>query len=142
MADCEVLENKTLIQTVLSRLIQNKTVLVIVHRMRNIAGADKIVVLSDGTVAKQGAPDDLYRKNEERNGCPYGESASKQSKRNHRIKKENSDGREVPVAVFSAHKKERTEKAVRSKCILWMKGSGSKIIRLRICKRELKNRMI
>lgn len=52
MADCEVLENKTLIQTVLSRLIQNKTVLVIVHRMRNIAGADKIVVLSDGTVAK------------------------------------------------------------------------------------------
>ncbi len=63
MADCEVLENKTLIQTVLSRLIQNKTVLVIAHRMRNIAGADKIVVLSDGTVAKQGAPDDLYRKN-------------------------------------------------------------------------------
>ena len=55
MADCEVLENKT--------LIQNKTVLVIVHRMRNIAGADKIVVLSDGTVAKQGSPDDLYRKN-------------------------------------------------------------------------------
>ena len=94
-----------MIQTVLSRLIQNKTVLVIVHRMRNIAGADKIVVLSDGTVAKQGAPDDLYRKNEERNGCPYGESASKQSKRNHRIKKENSDGREVPVTVFLPIKK-------------------------------------
>lgn len=92
MADCEVLENKTLIQTVLSRLIQNKTVLVIVHWMRNIAGADKIVVLSDGTVAKQGAPDDLYRKNEERNGFPYGESASKQSKLNHKIKKKTATG--------------------------------------------------
>lgn len=41
-------ENETLIQTALSRLIQNKTVLIIAHRMRTVAGADKIVMLSDG----------------------------------------------------------------------------------------------
>lgn len=56
-------ENETLIQTALSRLIRNKTVLVIAHRMRTVAGADKIVVLSDGVVAEQGAPEELYRKN-------------------------------------------------------------------------------
>ena len=41
-------ENETLIQTALSRLIQNKIVLIIAHRMRTVAGADKIVVLSSG----------------------------------------------------------------------------------------------
>lgn len=56
-------ENETLIQTALSRLIQNKTVLVIAHRMRTVAGADKIVVLADGVVAEQGTPDALYRQN-------------------------------------------------------------------------------
>ncbi len=56
-------ENETLIQTALSRLIQNKTVLIIAHRMRTVAGADKIVVLSDGVVAEQGAPDALYAQN-------------------------------------------------------------------------------
>ncbi|HBF15359.1 MAG TPA: ABC transporter ATP-binding protein [Clostridiales bacterium] len=56
-------ENETLIQTALSRLIRNKTVLVIAHRMRTVAGADKIVVLSDGVVAEQGTPEALYRQN-------------------------------------------------------------------------------
>lgn len=56
-------ENETLIQTALSRLIRNKTVLIIAHRMRTVAGADKIVVLSDGTVAEQGRPDKLYAQN-------------------------------------------------------------------------------
>ena len=56
-------ENETLIQTALSRLIKNKTVLVIAHRMRTVAGADKIVVLSDGVVAEQGTPNELYKKN-------------------------------------------------------------------------------
>ena len=53
-------ENETLIQTALSRLIENKTVMIIAHRMRTVAGADKIVVLADGVVAEQGAPDVLY----------------------------------------------------------------------------------
>lgn len=52
-------ENETLIQAALSRLIQDKTVLVIAHRMRTVSGADKVVVLSDGTVAEQGTPKEL-----------------------------------------------------------------------------------
>lgn len=56
-------ENETLIQTALSRLIQNKTVLVIAHRMRTVAGADKIVVLSDGRVAESGTPEELLQQN-------------------------------------------------------------------------------
>lgn len=56
-------ENETLIQTALSRLIKNKTVLVIAHRMRTVAGAEKIVVLSGGVVAEQGTPGELYKKN-------------------------------------------------------------------------------
>ena len=55
-------ENETLIQTALSRLIKDKTVLVIAHRMRTVAGADKIVVLKGGVVAEQGSPDELYRR--------------------------------------------------------------------------------
>ncbi len=56
-------ENETLIQESLSRLIENKTVMIIAHRMRTVAGADKIVVLSDGTVAEQGSSDTLLKKN-------------------------------------------------------------------------------
>lgn len=52
-------ENETLIQTALSRLIKDKTVLVIAHRMRTVAGADKIIVLSGGTVAESGTPEKL-----------------------------------------------------------------------------------
>lgn len=52
-------ENETLIQAALSRLIKDKTVLVIAHRMRTVSGADKVVVLSDGTVAEQGTPEEL-----------------------------------------------------------------------------------
>ena len=55
-------ENETLIQTALSRLIQNKTVLMIAHRMRTVAGADKIVVLKDGSVAEEGTPAELLNK--------------------------------------------------------------------------------
>ena len=56
-------ENETLIQTALSRLIADKTVLVIAHRMRTVAGADKIVVLSDGMVAEEGTPEKLKERN-------------------------------------------------------------------------------
>ena len=53
-------ENETAIQEALSRLIKNKTVLIIAHRMRTVAGADKVVVLKDDIVAEQGRPDELY----------------------------------------------------------------------------------
>lgn len=56
-------ENETLIQESLSRLIQDKTVMIIAHRMRTVAGADKIVVLSEGTVAEQGNSEMLLKKN-------------------------------------------------------------------------------
>lgn len=56
-------ENETLIQESLSRLIQDKTVMIIAHRMRTVAGADEIVVLSDGTVTEQGNSDMLLEKN-------------------------------------------------------------------------------
>lgn len=56
-------ENETLIQTALSKLIQDKTVIVIAHRMRTVAGADKIIVLSEGIVAEQGAPEELIQSN-------------------------------------------------------------------------------
>ncbi len=56
-------ENETAIQSALSRLIKNKTVLIIAHRMRTVSGADKIVVLKDGIVAEQGNPEQLIKKN-------------------------------------------------------------------------------
>ncbi|WP_305512853.1 ABC transporter ATP-binding protein [Methanobrevibacter sp. V14] len=52
-------ENETKIQKALSTLIKNKTVMIIAHRMRTIANADKIVVLDDGKIAEQGTPDEL-----------------------------------------------------------------------------------
>ena len=55
------MENETAIQSALSRLIRDKTVLIIAHRMRTVSGADNIVVLKDGVVAEQGAPDVLLR---------------------------------------------------------------------------------
>lgn len=56
-------ENETAIQTALSRLIKDKTVMVIAHRMRTVSGADKIVVLSDGVVKESGKPEELMRQN-------------------------------------------------------------------------------
>ena len=53
-------ENETAIQEALSRLIKNKTVLIIAHRMRTVAGANQVVVLSGGIVAEQGSPAELY----------------------------------------------------------------------------------
>lgn len=55
-------ENETLIQESLSKLIANKTVMIIAHRMRTVAGANKIVVLSNGTVAEEGTSNELLQK--------------------------------------------------------------------------------
>ncbi|MBC5582792.1 ABC transporter ATP-binding protein [Eggerthella sp. NSJ-70] len=52
-------ENETQVQQALSRLLAGKTVLVIAHRMRTVANADKVVVLKEGSVAEQGAPAEL-----------------------------------------------------------------------------------
>ncbi|WP_455615949.1 ABC transporter ATP-binding protein [Eisenbergiella sp.] len=52
-------DNESLIQESLSRLIRNKTVLIIAHRMRTVANADKIVVLKDGRIIEGGMPAEL-----------------------------------------------------------------------------------
>ena len=54
-------DNESVIQESISRLIKDKTVLIIAHRMRTVAGVDKIVVLKNGIVAEQGTPDELRR---------------------------------------------------------------------------------
>ena len=55
-------DNESVIQESISKLIRNKTVLIIAHRMRTVDGADQIVVLKDGVVAEQGTPAALKEK--------------------------------------------------------------------------------
>lgn len=55
-------DNESLIQESISKLIENKTVLIIAHRMRTVAGVDKIVVLKDGEAAEMGLPAQLMKK--------------------------------------------------------------------------------
>ena len=55
-------ENETKIQSGISELVRNKTVIIIAHRMRTVLGADHIVVLDAGTVAEQGTPAELIAK--------------------------------------------------------------------------------
>ena len=55
-------DNETMIQESLSQLIKNKTVMIIAHRMRTVADADKIVVLKNGKVAESGKPSELMAK--------------------------------------------------------------------------------
>lgn len=56
-------ENETKIQAAISELVRNRTVLVIAHRMRTVANADKIVVLENGHVAETGSPSALIKQN-------------------------------------------------------------------------------
>ena len=55
-------ENETEIQQAISRLVERKTVLIIAHRMRTVENANKIVVLSGGTVVEMGTPAELMKR--------------------------------------------------------------------------------
>lgn len=56
-------ENEVLIQEAISALIKNRTVIVIAHRLKTIAGANKIVVLDGGKLSEQGTHEELLKKN-------------------------------------------------------------------------------
>jgi ATP-binding cassette subfamily B protein len=56
-------ENETKIQAGISELVKDKTVLIIAHRMRTIANADKIVVLDNGSIVESGSPETLKKQN-------------------------------------------------------------------------------
>lgn len=56
-------ENETEVQKAISRLVKEKTVLIIAHRMRTVAGADKVIVLQEGRVVEQGTPTELMQQN-------------------------------------------------------------------------------
>lgn len=56
-------ENETFIQEAISRLMKNKTVIIIAHRMRTVSGEDKIVVIDNGHAAETAKPSELINKN-------------------------------------------------------------------------------
>ena len=55
-------ESEASIQQAISALITGKTVIVIAHRLRTIANADKIIVLESGTLAEEGTHEELLKK--------------------------------------------------------------------------------
>ncbi len=55
-------ENETEIQSAIGRLIKDKTVLLIAHRMRTIEDADKAIVLKKGKIIEEGKPSELIAK--------------------------------------------------------------------------------
>ena len=56
-------ENESAIQRAVSELVKDKTVLIIAHRMRTVAGADKLVFIKDVNAAEHGSPACLAEKN-------------------------------------------------------------------------------
>ena len=56
-------ESESEVQEALSRLLADKTVLVIAHRMRTVMGANKVVVLDEGKVIESGTPQELLTAN-------------------------------------------------------------------------------
>jgi ATP-binding cassette subfamily B protein len=54
-------ENEHLIQKAFERLMKNKTVIMIAHRLSTVRGADQIIVIDGGRVVERGAHDELAR---------------------------------------------------------------------------------
>ena len=55
-------ENEVLIQKALSVLCQDKTVIMIAHRLSTVVNADKIIVLKDGKIIEEGRHKELLNK--------------------------------------------------------------------------------
>lgn len=52
-------DNEVAVQAAISNLIKNKTVIVVAHKLKNVVGANKIVVLDKGKVVEQGKHEEL-----------------------------------------------------------------------------------
>lgn len=68
-------ESEKLVQEALQRLMQNRTSLVIAHRLSTVQHADEIIVLQQGRIVERGRHDDLVR----RDGGLYQRLSSMQS---------------------------------------------------------------
>ncbi|MFI3202264.1 MAG: ABC transporter ATP-binding protein [Eubacteriales bacterium] len=55
------IQSETAVQSAINRLTKEKTVIVIAHRMRTIAGANKIILLKEGKVAEEGTHNELMK---------------------------------------------------------------------------------
>ncbi|MDO4719186.1 MAG: ABC transporter ATP-binding protein [Peptostreptococcaceae bacterium] len=58
-------ENENLIQEAIKNLIEDKTVIVIAHRLKSIMEADNIIVLREGKIIEEGAHEKLLEKDGE-----------------------------------------------------------------------------
>ena len=54
-------ESERLVQQAIDRLMQDRTVLVIAHRLATVRDADEIVVLDEGRIVERGTHEELYR---------------------------------------------------------------------------------
>jgi subfamily B ATP-binding cassette protein MsbA len=54
-------ESERLVQQAIDRLMQDRTVLVIAHRLATVRDADEIVVLDEGRIVQRGTHEELYR---------------------------------------------------------------------------------
>ena len=54
--------SEQLIQTAMDKITKNRTVIIIAHRLSTIKKADKIIVLSEGTITEQGNHNELAKK--------------------------------------------------------------------------------
>lgn len=56
-------ENEVFVQKAIAKLVENKTVIIIAHRLRTVVDADQILVLDNGKLVEYGTHNELMKKN-------------------------------------------------------------------------------